>query len=86
MQRGRRGPLPRPLASMEGQWSESERINVERMLAVSAVGSPASVAAALRSIVERTGADELIVATAVHDHAARVRSYQLLAQLALSSS
>ena len=82
MQRGRRGPLPRPVERMDGLWSESERLNVERMLAVSAVGSPASVAAALQSIVERTGADELIVATAVHDHAARIRSYELLAQVA----
>ena len=30
MQRGVRGPLPRPMASMDGLWSEAERLNVER--------------------------------------------------------
>jgi alkanesulfonate monooxygenase SsuD/methylene tetrahydromethanopterin reductase-like flavin-dependent oxidoreductase (luciferase family) len=51
------------------------------MLSASAVGAPASVRAQLGAIVERTAADELIVATAVHDHAARRRSYELLAAL-----
>jgi hypothetical protein len=35
----------------------------------------------LGEIVQRTGADELIVACAVHEHAARLRSYELLAAL-----
>ena len=79
MQRGRRGPLPRPVASMEGLWNDAERANVGRALSVSAIGSPETAAAELRAIIERTQADELIVATAVHDHAARLRSYELLA-------
>jgi luciferase family oxidoreductase group 1 len=81
MQRGRRGPLPRPVASMEGLWSETERAGVERMLAVSAIGSPDTVRGMLDRIVQATQADELIVATAVHDHHARLRSYELLAGL-----
>jgi hypothetical protein len=36
----------------------------------------------LKSLIERTGADELIVAGAIHDHAARLRSYELAAQCA----
>lgn len=82
MQRGRRGPLPRPVHRMDGLWTEAERAGVERALAVSAVGSPATVRERLRQIVEQTRADELIVACAVHDHAARVRSYELLAEAA----
>jgi luciferase family oxidoreductase group 1 len=82
MQRGQRGPLPRPIdpALLETMWSPQEKANVRRMLAASAVGSPASVRKQLASIVEQTAADELIVAGAVHEHAARVRSYALLAQ------
>jgi len=81
MQRGQRGPLPKPVDRMDALWSEAERANVERALSMSAVGSAATVAERLRAIVETTGADELIVATAVHDHRARLRSYELLAAL-----
>jgi len=82
MQRGVRGPLPRPVASMDGLWNEAERIGVQRMLAATASGGPDKMARELRAIVERTRADELIVAGGIHDHAARLRSYEILAQLA----
>ena len=83
MQRGRRGPLPRPIepAQMEALWSPQEKAGVQRMLLAAAVGSAASVRAQLEAIVQQTAADELIVAGAVHDHAARLRSYELLAGL-----
>ncbi|MGA0611045.1 LLM class flavin-dependent oxidoreductase [Caldimonas sp. KR1-144] len=80
MQRGQRGPLPRPVATMDGRWSEPERLGVERALAVSAVGSPATVVRRLRELLALTRADELIVTCAVHDHDARKRSYALLAE------
>jgi luciferase family oxidoreductase group 1 len=82
MQRGRRGPLPRPIdpAELAALWTPQEQAGVQRMLAASAVGSPASVRAQLAAIVESTAADELIVAGAIHDHAARLRSYALLAE------
>ncbi|HLL17680.1 MAG TPA: LLM class flavin-dependent oxidoreductase [Rubrivivax sp.] len=83
MQRGQRGPLPLPIqpAEMEALWSPQEKAGVQRMLAATAVGSPASVKQQLDSIVQRTGANELIVAGAVHSHAARLRSYELLAAI-----
>jgi alkanesulfonate monooxygenase SsuD/methylene tetrahydromethanopterin reductase-like flavin-dependent oxidoreductase (luciferase family) len=52
------------------------------MLARSFVGAPETVARGLDAFVAETGADELIVAAAIHDHAARVRSYELLAAAA----
>jgi len=83
MQRGQRGPLPRPIspAAMEALWTPQEKAGVQRMLAATAVGSPAAVQRQLQAIVERTAADELIVAGAIHDHAARLHSYELLAGL-----
>ena len=83
MQRGQRGPLPRPIApaAMEALWTPPEKAGVQRMLAATAVGSAASVQRQLQAIVDRTAADELIVAGAVHDHAARLHSYELLAAL-----
>ena len=85
MQRGVRGPLPRPIdpAVMATLWSEREKAGVQRMLAASAAGSPDSVRQQLGAILAQTQADELIVACAVHDHAARLRSYELLAGLGL---
>jgi luciferase family oxidoreductase group 1 len=81
MQRGQRGPLPKPIdpALMETLWSPTEKAGVMRMLAAAAVGSPGRVRQRLEEIIEATGANELIVAGALHDHAARLRSYELLA-------
>ncbi len=83
MQRGQRGPLPRPIspAQMDALWNPREKAGVQRMLAATAVGGPATVKQQIEAIIERTRADELIVAGAVHDHAARLRSYELLARL-----
>ncbi|MBB3193348.1 LLM class flavin-dependent oxidoreductase [Roseateles terrae] len=82
MQRGQRGLLPRPIPQMEDVWTPSEQFQVERMLAESIVGSPSTVKAGLQEVQERTGADEFIVACAVHDAKARRRSYELLSGLA----
>jgi luciferase family oxidoreductase group 1 len=81
MQRGRRGPLPKPIepAELESMWTPQEKAGVQRMLAASAVGSPQTVRQRLEAILEQTAADELIVASAIHDHTARLRSYELLA-------
>jgi alkanesulfonate monooxygenase SsuD/methylene tetrahydromethanopterin reductase-like flavin-dependent oxidoreductase (luciferase family) len=48
------------------------------MLSRSFVGTRDSVRAGLEAFVAETGADELIVAAAIHDHGARLRSYELL--------
>ena len=81
MQTGKRGPLPKPItvAEMNALGSPAERAGAEQMLSVAAVGSAATVQARLNQIVRQTQADELIIASAVHDHTARKRSYELLA-------
>ena len=81
MQTGKRGPLPHPIpvAEMNALGSPAERAGMEQMLTVTAVGAPATVRGRLSDIVAQTHADELIIAGAVHDHAARKRSYELLA-------
>ncbi len=79
MRRGQRGPLPRPVPTMDGLWSPAEREQVMRMLWASAVGSPDTVVQQLNRLLALTKADELIVAGAFHDPAARQRSLSLLA-------
>ncbi|MCA6215652.1 LLM class flavin-dependent oxidoreductase [Ideonella sp. B7] len=83
MLRGQRGPLPRPIdpAELAGRWRPEEQAGVERMLAVRAVGDTARVTEQLGQLLARTRADELIVACAVHDPAARLASYQGLARV-----
>ncbi len=49
------------------------------MLSRSYVGSADTVREGLERVIAETGADELIVASAVHDHSARIRSYEILA-------
>ena len=81
MQTGKRGPLPHPIpvAEMNALGSPAERAGMEQMLTVTAVGAPATVRGRLSDIVAQTQADELVITGAVHDHAARKRSYELLA-------
>jgi luciferase family oxidoreductase group 1 len=57
---------------------------VDGFLGCSFVGSPATVRAGLDGLIAATGADELIVASAIFDHSARIRSYELLARECLS--
>ncbi len=76
--RGTPGLLPPPVESMDRLWTPAERVQVERMTAVSAVGSPDAVRRGLEAVVQSTGADELILAANVYDHAARLRSFELI--------
>jgi luciferase family oxidoreductase group 1 len=77
--RGRRGQLPPPIDDIESYWSPEEKAQVSRMLNRSFVGAPQTVRAVLTEFANETQADELIVAAAIHDHSARLRSYELLA-------
>jgi luciferase family oxidoreductase group 1 len=77
--RGRRGQLPPPIDDIESYWTPAEKERASAMLRRSFVGSPETVRAALADFVAETAADEIIVAAAIHDHAARLRSYELLA-------
>jgi luciferase family oxidoreductase group 1 len=77
--RGRRGQLPPAIDDIETYWTPEEKLRVSHMLSRSFVGSPQTVRSELERFVEETAADELIVAAAIYDHAARLRSYELLA-------
>jgi luciferase family oxidoreductase group 1 len=78
--RGTRGRLLPPIDDIESYWSPAEKAQASRMLACSFVGAPETVERGLREFVAQTGVDEVIVASAIHDHQARLRSYALLAE------
>jgi alkanesulfonate monooxygenase SsuD/methylene tetrahydromethanopterin reductase-like flavin-dependent oxidoreductase (luciferase family) len=50
------------------------------VLSCSAIGAPETVAREMRAFAERTGADELMIVSQIHDHEARRRSYRIAAQ------
>jgi alkanesulfonate monooxygenase SsuD/methylene tetrahydromethanopterin reductase-like flavin-dependent oxidoreductase (luciferase family) len=53
-----------------------------RMLARSIVGSPDTVRSGIDALVKETGANELIVVSDVYEHSARLRSFELIAEIA----
>jgi luciferase family oxidoreductase group 1 len=76
--RGAPGRLPPPIDDVESYWTPAEKAHVAGMLSYSFVGSRASVGRGLKDFLGRTGVEELIVASAIYDHAARLRSYEIL--------
>jgi luciferase family oxidoreductase group 1 len=81
LRRGTPGRLPPPVDTMEGIWSPGERAMVERALAYAVVGDRDAVRARLDDILARTGADEVMVTAQIFDHAARLRSFEILAEI-----
>ena len=81
MRRGRPIPLPPPRADFEEGLGQMERAMLDEAQSCSAVGGPEAVRTAIEAFVARTGADELIIASAIHDHAARLRSFEIVAEV-----
>ncbi len=77
--RGERGPLEPPSIDGEKDWTASERAYVEETVAYSVVGGPGTVKAGLDRVAALTGADELMLSGHIFDHAARVRSFEIVA-------
>ena len=80
MRSGRPGALPSPEEAAAHRYTPAEADQVRRYRRAQVLGDPPGVAAELLGLVERTGADELMVMTSVHDHTERLRSYRLLAE------
>ena len=57
------------------------RAQVERIARVSVVGVPDTVRAGLRALLAETGAEELIATGQIYDHAARLRSFEILVEV-----
>ncbi|MEJ0097987.1 MAG: LLM class flavin-dependent oxidoreductase [Bauldia sp.] len=81
MHRGTRGQLPPPIDDIEAYWSPGEKAQAEHMLAYAIVGSPETVKAGLGRFIEETAADEVMVASMIYDHAARLRSFEIVAEV-----
>jgi alkanesulfonate monooxygenase SsuD/methylene tetrahydromethanopterin reductase-like flavin-dependent oxidoreductase (luciferase family) len=72
--------FPTPDEVRQHAWTDADRELVADRVDTQFVGSPATVASYLERLRDATGADELIITTITHDHADRVRSYEMLAR------
>lgn len=73
-------PFPTPEQAAAHVWSEQDRELVADRTDTQLVGSPTTVADRLEQLAQATGAHELAITTITHQHADRVRSYELLAR------
>jgi len=81
LRRGAPGPLPPPVESMEGLWSPMERAGVEHAFRYAIVGSAETVRRGLAAFIAETQADEIMVTAQMFDHAARRRSFEIVAEV-----
>jgi luciferase family oxidoreductase group 1 len=78
---GRPGKLPPPVDDMDARIDPRARMMLDNALTCSIVGGPETVRRELQAFISTTDADELMVTAQIFDHAARRRSFQLLAQV-----
>ncbi|MEO5715108.1 MAG: LLM class flavin-dependent oxidoreductase [Luteolibacter sp.] len=79
--RGNPGKLQPPVEETEMRWSPAEDQHVQRMTRYSLVGSPKTTRRGIDEILRDTGADELIATAQIFDHAARLRSFEIFAEV-----
>jgi alkanesulfonate monooxygenase SsuD/methylene tetrahydromethanopterin reductase-like flavin-dependent oxidoreductase (luciferase family) len=70
-------PVPGYLESL----GTAERMMLDSVLSCTAIGSPATVESQLRSFIARAKPDELMITSQVFDHAARLRAYEITAEI-----
>ena len=81
MVRGNQTPLQPPVNEIDGLCSEAEKEAVDQRLRYSFVGGPATVKRSLQSFLDRTQVDEIMPVSHIYEHAARLRSYEILSSL-----
>ncbi|HLS18477.1 MAG TPA: LLM class flavin-dependent oxidoreductase [Paracoccaceae bacterium] len=78
---GRPGRLPAPVERIEDHLDPMTLAAVSEALKVSVTGSPESVRKGLEALLSRYRPDEVIFAGHIHDPAARMRSYEIAAEV-----
>jgi alkanesulfonate monooxygenase SsuD/methylene tetrahydromethanopterin reductase-like flavin-dependent oxidoreductase (luciferase family) len=78
---GRPGKLPAPRENFEESLDPQAKAMLDNALSCAVIGSPETVRQGLVDFIARTGADELMITAQVFDHAARMRSYGMVAEI-----
>lgn len=75
------GQLQPPVENIDALANSYEKSLLSQRQAASIVGSPDTVKAKLQAFLDKTQADEMIVNAQIYDHKARLRSYEMLAEI-----
>ena len=78
---GKPARLPPPVEMTDELAADLERTGTSRALAYAAVGSPATVKRRLQSFIEALQPDEIMATANIYEHTARLRSFELLAEI-----
>lgn len=84
LHRGTPMPIPRPVERIEEHVDPALLRGVAQALAVSAVGSRDTVRRALSAFIDAYKPDEVILTGQIHDHAKRLRSFEIAADVMAS--
>jgi luciferase family oxidoreductase group 1 len=78
---GDRKPMPPPVDDMDSIWNMREKMAVQQMLSCSFIGSKGTIKEELVPFIEQTDADEIMIASYLHDHEQRIKSHRLFAEV-----
>jgi luciferase family oxidoreductase group 1 len=78
--RGTAKQMQPPVDSMDGLWDASEKYAVQQMLRYSFIGGPKTVKEEMQAFLDETQVNEIMVASHIYDHTARVHSYEILSE------
>jgi luciferase family oxidoreductase group 1 len=81
LRRGQPAPLEPPADGYAERLPPYERALLDDVLAYSVVGAPDRVREGLEAVIARTAADELMITSQIFDHAARLRSFEITAEV-----
>jgi luciferase family oxidoreductase group 1 len=81
LRRGTPGRFPAPVDGFIAGLAPADKFLLDQVLPCAAIGCAATVEASIKAFIKRTGADELMIASSIYDHRARLRSYEILADV-----
>lgn len=81
---GNAGQFPSPQEAAEYPYTSNERQTIAQRMVKRIVGAPSTVREGVEKLLAATEADELMITTSVHDHADRLHSYELLAEVLMT--
>ena len=86
LRRGQPGKLQPPEADYLSRLPPADRVLLSRILSCSAIGDAQRVKSRVEAFLAETRADELMIASQIYDHRARLRSYEIVAQALIDAA
>lgn len=81
LRRGTPGKIPPPIDDIDAYCSPVEKAMIDQALSCAVIGSPDAVGRGLRDFISQTQVDELIITANIYEHAARLKSFEMIAEI-----